>query len=119
MLSALSATTLTYNLIDSPSGVIPVTTVNPATDQLTDEWIKGPGHGSSMFEQELYFKGQKPLYDPEAMKGMPIGVQIIGKCWEEEKVLAMMRAADEALGKDRGFTPGSWEDRVRNAQPAT
>jgi amidase len=103
-----------YNLIDSPAGAIPVTLVNPATDQLTDEWIKGPGHGSSMFEHELYFRGNNPLYDPIAMKGMPVGVQIVGRRWEEEKVLALMRVVDDALGKERGFTPGSWEDRVRN-----
>jgi amidase len=48
------------------------------------------------------------------MDGMPIGVQIAGKIWEDEKVLAMMRVVDDALGKERGFGPGSWEQRLKN-----
>ncbi|KAJ7497727.1 amidase [Mycena latifolia] len=114
MLSMMSASTLTYNLVDSPCGVVPVTYVKAETDALTDEWKNGPGHGSSMCESELYSKGKKPLYDPVAMEGMPMGVQIVGKLWEDEKVLAMMRVVDDALGKARGFTPGSWEQRLKN-----
>ncbi|KAJ7881390.1 hypothetical protein B0H13DRAFT_2049381 [Mycena leptocephala] len=113
----MSATALTYNLVDSPCGVVPVTRVNAAMDVITDEWKNAPDHGSSMCENELYFKEfkeKKPLYDPAAMDGMPIGVQIAGKIWEDEKVLAMMRVVDDALGKERGFGPGSWEQRLKN-----
>ncbi|KAJ7578572.1 amidase [Mycena floridula] len=117
MLTSLSAATLIYNLVDSPCGAIPVTYVDPKTDQVDEEWIKGVGHGSSMLEDELYFKGDTHLYDPEAMKGMPVGIQLVGKPWEDEKVLAMMRVVDEALGKERGFTPGSWEKRVKRQIP--
>ncbi|KAJ7646871.1 amidase [Roridomyces roridus] len=117
MMTIMSASTATYNLVDSPCGVVPVTHVNPDTDALTEEWIKGPGHGSSLTEAELYSKGRgkakKPIYDPEAMAGLPIGVQIIGRLWEDEKVLGMMRVVDDALGKQRGFTPGSWEQRLQ------
>ncbi|KAJ7497706.1 amidase signature domain-containing protein, partial [Mycena latifolia] len=108
MLSMMSATALTYNLVDSPCGVLPVTHIKADTDKLTEEWKEGPGHGSSMCESELYSKGKKPLYDPAAMDGMPIGIQIVGKLWEDEKVLAMMKVVDDALGKERGFSPGSW-----------
>ncbi|KAJ7495817.1 amidase [Mycena galericulata] len=114
MLSIMSATMLTYNLVDSPCGVIPVTHVKADVDALTDEWINAPDHGSTMCESELYSKGKKPLYDPVAMEGMPVGVQIVGKIWEDEKVLAMMKVVDEALGKERGFNPGSWEQRLQN-----
>ncbi|KAJ7739063.1 amidase [Mycena maculata] len=106
MLSIMSAAMLAYNLVDSPCGVVPVTRVDAETD--------GPGHRSSMAENKLYFKGKTPLYDPVAMDGMPIVVQIVGKIWEGEKVLAMMRIVDEALGKARGFGPGSWEERLQN-----
>ncbi|KAJ7141355.1 amidase signature domain-containing protein [Mycena epipterygia] len=99
MLSIMSASRLTYNLLDSPSGAIPVTHVKAAIDELMDEWINGPGHGSSMCESELDFE-KKPLYNPTEMDEMPIG---------DEKVLAMMRVVDDALGKERGFSPGSWE----------
>lgn len=34
-------------------------------------------------------------------------VQVVGKKWEEEKVIEMMKVVDQALGP-RGFGPGSW-----------
>jgi amidase len=48
---------------------------------------------------------------------MPVGIQVVGKKWEEEKVLAMMQVIDEALGKDRGFGPGSWDESIRVKEP--
>ncbi|KAJ6489486.1 amidase signature domain-containing protein [Mycena vitilis] len=116
-LSMMSTPTFTYNLVDSPVGVIPVAYVDASLDSLTNEWKEGPGHGSSMCESELYyktFKDKKPIYDPVAMDGMPIGLQIVGKVWEDEKVLAMMKMVDEVLGKQRGFGPGTWEQRLQN-----
>lgn len=44
------------------------------------------------------------------MKGMPVGIQVVGKKWEEENLLAMMHVVDNALGKARGFGPGSWDE---------
>lgn len=41
------------------------------------------------------------------MHGIPVGVQIVGKPWEDEKVIEMMKVVDEALGK-RDFGPGTW-----------
>lgn len=80
--------------------------MDPEKDQLTEEWTNGPGHGSKLFEHALY-RMNPPVYDPESMKGMPVAVQIVGKRWDDEKVLAMMRLVDEALGP-RGFGPGCW-----------
>lgn len=36
---------------------------------------------------------------------MPIRVQIVGKKWEDEKVIALTHIVDEALGAG-GFGPG-------------
>lgn len=33
---------------------------------------------------------------------------MVGRHWEEEKVLAVMKIIDKALGP-RGFGPGSWK----------
>jgi hypothetical protein len=76
-------------------------------DVLTAEWTAGPIDGSSEMEKRL-FRGSKPVYDAEKMKGLPVGIQIVGKRWEDEKVLAMMKVVDDALG-DRGFGPGAWD----------
>jgi amidase len=97
--------------LDLPAGVIPVTRVDPEKDSLSEEWHKGPGFGSRYLESGI-FRGRKPLYNPDAMKGMPVGIQIVGKKWEEETLLAMMRVVDNALGKERGFGPGSWDKSV-------
>ena len=53
--------------------------------------------------------GAPKAYDPELMAGLPVGVQIVGRLYEDEKVLEMMKVVDEALGdaKERGFGPGS------------
>ncbi|KAF9453524.1 amidase signature enzyme [Macrolepiota fuliginosa MF-IS2] len=104
----IGASTAYYNLIDLPVGTLPVTRVDAKIDQMTDEWWQGPGHGSKLLETGL-FKGPKALYQPEQINGMPVGVQIIGRRWEDEKVLAMMKEVDEALGANRGFGPGAWD----------
>ena len=93
-----------------------MTHVDPEKDKITEEWINGPDHGSVIWEGGL-FTWKNGLYNPEEMKGIPVGIQIAGRKWEEKKLLAMMRVVDEALGKDRGFGPGSW-DRVKASKIA-
>ena len=105
-LSPLAAATILYNIVDSPVGIVPVTRVDPGRDQVdTQQWKLQPGHGSNILEDLLYNKG---VYDAVKMKGLPVGVQIVGQPWEEEKVVAMMRIVDGALGK-RNFGPGYWK----------
>ncbi|EKM81874.1 hypothetical protein AGABI1DRAFT_112104 [Agaricus bisporus var. burnettii JB137-S8] len=103
---AIAVATIYYNLIDHPVGVLPVGRVDAKKDQLTEEWWNEPGHGSKILEGGL-FKGEGALYNPEEIEGMPLSVQVVGQRWEEEKVLAMMKTLDEALGADRGFGPGA------------
>ncbi|PPQ65493.1 hypothetical protein CVT26_000133 [Gymnopilus dilepis] len=112
--SAMATATILYNMLDLPTGCLPVTRVNPSKDQLTEEWIKGPGHGSPIFEAGIY-TSKKALYDPEATKGMPINIQVACKRWEEEKVLAIMTVIDNALGKERGFGPGTWDAHMQKS----
>jgi len=99
--------TLYFNVVDSPVGVIPVTRVDPALDSVTEEWWHDPkGHGAKLFEADIYKGG---IYDPIKMKGLPLGVQIVGRNWEDEKIIAIMHVVDKALGP-RGFGPSAWED---------
>ncbi|VDC00957.1 unnamed protein product [Peniophora sp. CBMAI 1063] len=104
-LSPLAASTVQYNIVDSPVGIVPVTRVDPAKDAVTAEWFTGDDHGSRIWEDALY--GKKAVYDPVKMQGLPVGVQVVGLPWGEEAVLAMMDVVDKALGP-RGFGPGSW-----------
>lgn len=40
-------------------------------------------------------------YDATAMHGLPVGVQVVGQRLEEEKVLAVMKRIEDALGADK------------------
>ena len=104
-MSSLASATILYNIVDSPVGVVPVTRVDPLKDEITTSWIQGSGHGSRVLEHDAY-EGKTPVYDSKKMDQIPVGVQIVGKRWEEEKVIAMMHVVDKALGP-RGFGPGS------------
>ncbi|KAH0582754.1 hypothetical protein H2248_010669 [Termitomyces sp. 'cryptogamus'] len=111
--SALAAATILYNVLDHPVGCLPVTHVDPSKDQISPEWTAGLGHGSSLLERGVFYS-KMPLYNPIQSAGMPIGIQIIGKKWEEEKVLEMMRVVDDTLGRDRGFGAGSWKSQAKD-----
>ncbi|THH27472.1 hypothetical protein EUX98_g6717 [Antrodiella citrinella] len=110
-LAFLSCATILYNVVESPVGTVPVTRVDPDFDAVTTEWTDpslGSGHGSHLLEGLLY-NGKSPFYDAKKMAGLPVGVQVVGKKWEDEKVVEMMKVLDVALGPKRGFTPGSWK----------
>lgn len=99
-------------MADSPVGTIPVTRVQPKTDSTGPEWIGGLGSGSVLCETAIYGSHGLGIYDAEKMAGLPVGVQIVGRRWEEEKVIAMMRVVDDALGgRQRGFGPGTWTEK--------
>ncbi|KAG2353648.1 hypothetical protein BDR07DRAFT_1454442 [Suillus spraguei] len=70
-LSVLAAATITYNVIDS------------YTDNLSTDFVVGASGRSKMFETRMY-SGKNPVYDPKAMEGIPVGVQLVGKKWEDE-----------------------------------
>jgi hypothetical protein len=103
-LSPLAAATILYNIVDSPVGTVPVTRVDAFKDELTESWFNGPGHGSKILERDI-FEGKSPIYNAKKMANIPVGVQIVGKRWEDEKVISMMHVVDHALGP-RGFGPG-------------
>lgn len=46
-------------------------------------------------------QGAYKLYNANEMHGLPVGVQIIGRRLEEEKVLALMERVEDALGDDK------------------
>jgi Asp-tRNA(Asn)/Glu-tRNA(Gln) amidotransferase A subunit family amidase len=92
--------------VDSPVGIVPVTRVDAAKDALTLEWERDGPNGTPFLFEAVY-KGKKPSYNAKDMEGLPIGVQIVGKNWEDEKVIGMMKVVDDALGP-RDFGPGSW-----------
>lgn len=43
--------------------------------------------------------------DPEIYHGAPVGIQIVGKKFEEEKVLAIAHLVNQALQESEGSKP--------------
>lgn len=81
--------TFLFNLLDYTAGIVPVTHVDPVKDSLPK--------GFSTKKLNGVAKGAYKLYDAEAMKGLPVTVQVVGRRLEEEKVLACMKRVEDAL----------------------
>lgn len=109
-----AAPTILWNICDATVAVAPVLTVDPQLDQPRDSDIRDAPAGSAILERGLY--GGKttsgaPLYDvSQAQRNLPVGVQLVGAPYEDEKVLAMLRELDTALGP-RSFGPGQFARR--------
>lgn len=86
-------------MVDSTVGVLPITRVNKTLDALPSDFLEG-STGSKILESRTY--GSSPdwegAYNAEEMDGLPIGVQVVGKPWEEEKVLGMMAMLEGLVG---------------------
>ncbi|KAK3498539.1 amidase signature enzyme [Neurospora crassa] len=82
-----------FNLLDYTAGIIPVTHVDSALDKLPSTFDHKRLNGIATRAYRHY--------DAERMHGLPVGVQIIGRRLEEEKVLAVMKRVENALEEDR------------------
>ncbi|KAF4975232.1 hypothetical protein FZEAL_7939 [Fusarium zealandicum] len=85
--------TFMFNLLDYSAGTLPITHVDKTKDQLPA--------GFKLKNLNGIAQGAYKLYDADAMHGLPVGVQVIGRRLEEEKVLAIMKRVEDALGEDR------------------
>ncbi|KAI4242745.1 MAG: hypothetical protein LQ352_007177 [Teloschistes flavicans] len=74
--------TFLWNLLDYTAGVLPVAHVDAELDALPK------GFGASGMNGVA--RGAYQHYDAERMQGLPVGVQVVGRRLEEEKVLAVM-----------------------------
>ncbi|GJC84171.1 acetamidase [Colletotrichum liriopes] len=85
--------TFLFNLLDYTAGVLPVTHVDEKLDQLPGNFNINKLNGVA--------RGAYKLYDAEDMHGLPVGVQVVGRRLEEEKVLSIMKRVEDALGDDK------------------
>ena len=83
--------TVLFSMVDSTVGVLPITKVDESLDAIPDDFLEG-STGSKILEGRTYGSAPnwKGAYDAEEMNGLPVGVQVVGNPWEEEKVLGMM-----------------------------
>ncbi|KZT66402.1 amidase [Daedalea quercina L-15889] len=81
--------TSVWNALDYAAAVFPVTKVDAAVD------TKPAPHAFHSSIDKTYYE----MYDPEAINGMPVGLQLVGRSLEEEAVLAMTQIVVDALRK--------------------
>lgn len=107
--------TILWNVIDSTVGHLPMTFVDSTLDVPSSTWwdAQRASPGSAMVEKRVYGKGG--VYDAKAMEGLPVGLQIVGRQYDEERVIELMKVVDEAVGK-RGFGPGEFSKRMKGAE---
>ena len=74
--------------------MLPVTNVSSTKDQLPSNFMT-----DTYPKLNSVARGCYDTYDPVSMNGLPLGVQIVGRRLEEEKVIAGMRMIEEALKK--------------------
>ncbi|KAF4343694.1 amidase (acetamidase) [Fusarium beomiforme] len=82
--------TFMFNLLDYTAGVLPVTHVDKTQDQLPRDFNLNSLNGVA--------QGAYKLYDANTMHGLPVGVQVIGRRLEEERVLVIMKRIEDAMG---------------------
>lgn len=83
--------TFLFNIVDYPAGIVPVTKVDEKADALPKDFDMSKINGVS---QGAYLN-----YDATKMHGLPVGVQLVGRRFHEEDVLAAMALLEEALHK--------------------
>jgi fatty acid amide hydrolase len=90
-----STYSMLFNATQLPAGVVPVTRVRGA---------------------EIERAGAKDSVERHAAKvdrasaGMPVGVQVVGRAWEEHVVLAAMEAIERDVAQDAEFPRTPVED---------
>ena len=81
---------------------MPVTHVDAKLDALPYAFTSGQEYA----QMNDITRALHGLYDANAMNGLPVGIQVIGRRLEEEKVLAGMQVVKEALAAaGSSFTP--------------
>ena len=86
--------------LDFTAGVVPAGTVDRSLDALPDNF-----QGTEAYTKlNDAARSMYSCYDAVAMDGLPLGVQIVGRRFEEEKVLQGMKVLEDALKETgRGF----------------
>ncbi|KAF9895244.1 hypothetical protein FE257_000146 [Aspergillus nanangensis] len=86
--------TFLWNLLDYTAGVLPVSHVDATKDALVAPYkavLKRLGANNAIA------KGAWKHYDATKMAGLPTAVQVVGRRWQEEKVLGYMAVVENAL----------------------
>jgi len=76
-----------WNLLDYPVIMLPITTVESSID-LPD---------TSYQPVNEIGRDNREMYDPSLFEDVPVGVQLVGRSMQEEQLLAVAMAMDQAV----------------------
>lgn len=85
LISFTCSFTLVFNVLDLPAGVLPITSVDAAKDIF-------PSPPSGILE-----KTARKYYQLSQQKGLPVGVQVVGRPFKDETVLRAMRIIEKLV----------------------
>ncbi|KAF2750226.1 amidase [Sporormia fimetaria CBS 119925] len=77
-----------WNLLDYPGVVFPVCKVDTGLDPLEDDFEPMSGHDADNHK----------LYDAAEFHGVPVGLQLVGRRFEDEKVLRIAEILEAKIG---------------------
>ncbi|CAF1690054.1 unnamed protein product [Adineta ricciae] len=83
--------TSVWNLLDYPAAVFPVTTVDLVKDQAELDYK--PRNALDRENYNLYTS-------PEVYANAPIGLQVVGRRFDDEKVMRCVEIIERAMGKE-------------------
>ena len=76
-----------WNLLDYPGVVFPVTYVDKHIDVWDSDLGCATGHDDD----------NRKLWDPEEFHGAPVGLQLVGRRFEDEKILAILKCIEARI----------------------
>lgn len=82
--------TAQWNILDYPALVFPVTKADPAVDTIREEYR--PMNEKDAYNHDLWQSG------PEKYNGAPVSLQLVGRRYEDEKVVEVMEFIQTKLG---------------------
>ncbi|KAI9010578.1 amidase signature enzyme [Hyaloraphidium curvatum] len=88
--------TTTWNVMDWSAGIVPVTRVDPVRDAPAADYAKNTANRIDDAVARMYAGEWGPA--GSRMANAPVGVQIVGRRLEEEKVLAVMEVVGKVVG---------------------
>ena len=91
-----AAHTFMWNLLNQPIGVMPVSKFDLSKDIIKGVWPRAFKF-SDLFKKDLLDRAAQHWYNPKEIPELPLGIQIIGKSNEDEKVLHAMMIIEELL----------------------
>lgn len=90
-----AAHTFMWNLLNLPIGAMPAVNFDSSKDIIKGNWPR-KFKFSDVFDNNLLEKASQNWYNPERIANIPAGIQIIGKCNQDETVIEAMSLIEKS-----------------------